>query len=40
MLGDRKIWSDLSETHRFAVLQQVGSILRTTLTKDIETRDL
>lgn len=36
MLGNQ--WSALNEEERFVVLQQVGSILRTVLTKDIESR--
>jgi hypothetical protein len=39
-LGDCEIWNDLSEKDRFAVFQQAGSILRTALSKDLETRDL
>lgn len=31
-------WSDIKESERFAVLQQVGSILRTSLANDVESR--
>jgi hypothetical protein len=31
-------WTEISESERFAVLQQVGSTLRTTLTNDVESR--
>lgn len=31
-------WTDLNKTQRFAVLQQTGSILRTSLTTDLESR--
>ena len=31
-------WSEIGESERFAVLQQVGSILRTSLTNDVESR--
>jgi hypothetical protein len=31
-------WGAFTSTQRFAVLQQVGSILRTSLTNDIESR--
>ena len=31
-------WTDLNKTQRFAVLQQAGSILRTSLATDLESR--
>jgi hypothetical protein len=31
-------WSELNDTDRFAVVQQIGSVLRTTLANDVESR--
>lgn len=36
--GVAKAWSELDERQRFATLQQVGSILRTSLVYDLESR--
>jgi hypothetical protein len=35
-LGNR--WNDLDESERFAVIQQIGSVLRTNLANDVESR--
>jgi hypothetical protein len=32
------VWSELAPAQRFAVLQQVGSVLRTSMTNDVESR--
>jgi len=37
-LATEDIWSTLSDSERFAVLQQVGSVLRASLTYDVESR--
>ena len=31
-------WSELDERERFAVIQQIGSVLRTILANDVESR--